>query len=1357
MGQPKSYRFKHFTTHDGLSQHNVICTIQDSKGFMWMGTANGLNRFDGYTFKNFFHNANDSTTISSNRIRTLFVDKKASLLIGTSNGLDKYNSLEEHFIHISLNGLYEDFSQTAVYDIKQDQEGKLWIGTENGLFVLDTLYKVVKHYSKNELSNHSLFEHSIGRILIDKDQKIWLGGQDYISKFDPVQNTFQHFLIKEKFRIDRDPRVNVMIQDSKDRIWFGSNQAGLSLFDPEKQEFNYYPLKSINENDVLHNRVRAIKEDDSGNLWLGTFDGLIIFDPDSDYEIKIVNDPNDTYSLNDNGINSIYEDNRGNYWIGVYFRGVNYMDKNFNVFKHYHHTGNDKGLIYNVVTSITEDRNKDIWIATDRQGLNHLNTQTQTFNYYKQENTALGSASNHIMEIEVGEQNNLWLGTLYGGLFSFDIGTKAYQAINFNESNLPDLSINRIRALEVDHKGNLWIAHSLGLHYYEISTGKTLKYTNEINGVNISNSINEIFEDDQKNIWIALNESNGLLKLENEGWEAKKYDIPSVNSIFQDENYIWLGTASNGLFRLDTKTEAIEIYNSPDLLNGNILGILSDNDKNLWISSTSGLYKFNKENGNFTSLNRESGLNKDDFKKNSYLKSSDGLLYFGGRNGMIVFNPEDIVEEVYAPNLELTSLTVISKKKNKLPFNPSIEKTIIDGGIKLPYHQNTLFIDFVAINYSQPEQTQYAYQLDGFDEWNYIGNNRKATYTNLDPGKYLLKFKATNSDGIWSSESQPITITIHSPFWKTWWAYTIYTLAILIFSYLIKTIISARIALKNELKLEHFKNEQEKKIHELKYRFFTNISHDLRTPLTLILGPLEQLLKNQKGDNQTRSLFNTAYKNAEHLLRLVNQLMDFRKLETDHNQLRCTEDNIILFIYEIFISFQEQAKIRNIDYNFLCEQKEIMLWFDHDKVEKIFYNLISNAFKFTPDNHSISLHLKANQESSPGFSDGMFVISVQDTGIGISKNGLNKIFSRFYQMEESNYNQQGSSGLGLAIAKGFVELHQGVIEVESIKNGGSKFIVQLPLGTTHLGLQQIIKDHKSSESQSHYSEAELETVIAKVENPMASLKNIDGEKKPLILIVEDNLDVLMYIKMIFNAKYRIITAHNGEDGYEKAIKLFPDLIISDVMMPKMNGIELCSKIKLEINTSHIPIILLSARTSLIFKVSGLETGADDYIGKPFTQKVLELKVHNLIESRKKLRERFANEFNLSPKEFAVTSADERFLERIINCIEKNMKDPNFGIEFLSREIKMTRGHLYRKIKILTDKTAVEFVRSIRLRNAATLLKTSNLNVNETCYEIGFQDPNYYRKCFKKMYGVSPSEYRKNPNYIPNNQPHANGK
>jgi signal transduction histidine kinase/ligand-binding sensor domain-containing protein/DNA-binding response OmpR family regulator len=1336
--QNATYRFKKNTTDIGLSHHHVTCSLEDKTGFMWIGTVEGLNRFDGYSFKPYFHSETDSTSISSNRIQCLLLDQEGNLIVGSTSGLNYYNEIKNSFSKIPLITKKGNFSNTTINDLKRDAKGNIWVSSNRGLFILDKNKNIIKHYTQGFLQGEI-----IGHLLIDKDQNVWIGEPKVISKLNVKTGKLTVYPITERFKIDRDPPVNTIIQDSKGRIWFASNQAGFSLLNEERKKFEYYPLKSISPNDVLRNRVRAIKEDDNGRLWLGTFDGLIIFDPDSEYEVKIVQNHNNPYSISDNGITSIDSDSHGNYWLGTYYGGISYFDKNFNIFNHYQYTGTNKGLSYNVISFITESEDGKIWIATDRGGLNLFDGKSQTFQFFNQQDNPSGSASNHIMEIELGKKGNVWVGTLYGGVFSFDLKTETFSPLNFHIDDPNDLGYKRIKALKVDHKGNLWIAHALGLHYYDVNQRKTLKYASELKGTKIHNTLNTIFEDSNNTIWLALNQSDGLVKLEDENWEHTKYPIPNVTCIFEDEDFIWLGTSNNGLFRLNTKTESIKNFKSPDFFNKDIVGILDDDLGNFWLSSSEGLFLFNKETEKYSGLQRAHGIKNDYFKRRANLKSMDGNMYFGGLNGMISFNPKLINEGVFSPKIEIIDVTIGSKESNRPNEHSLLGEIKSTRNLHLDYNENTIFFDFAAFNYSQPERTKYAYKLEGFDDWNFIGTNRKATYTNLDPGTYYFKVKATNSNGEWVSESKAIKITIAQPPWAAWWAFVLYAIALTGLYFIVKNIISNRIRLTNELRLEHFKNEEEKKLHEMKYRFFTNISHDLRTPLTLILGPLEKLLQIHQGENTVRNLYITAYKNAEHLLRLVNQLMDFRKLETDHNQLVVAQGNIVFFIYEIFLSFQEQARIRNIEYTFKTEDDNILAFFDRDKTEKVFYNLLSNAFKFSGDDSEISIDISFDGNKSDEFPAGFLKIVISDQGIGIPENEIETIFDRYTQASQSKSWIENSTGLGLDIAKGFVQLHKGNISVQSERNKGSKFSVYLPLGSNHLDRQQIDVNFKNSESEVHYQESTIESPIV-----FNIIDNKNKSLQALILIVEDNLDIQVYLQGIFTSNYRVLTASNGEDGLEKAIEHLPDLIISDVMMPKMNGIELCSSLKRDLKTSHIPIILLSARTSLIFKVNGLETGADDYVGKPFTPQILKLKVKNLIEGRKKLRERFVKEFNLSPKELAVNTADERFLEILIEGVEKNMKNSDFGIEFLGKEVKMTRGHLYRKVKAMTGMTASEFVRFVRLRYAANLLKNSLLNINEICYEIGFQDPNYYRKCFKKMYGASPSEYKENPSKYP---------
>lgn len=1348
IAQPTTYRFKNLSTEQGLSSHLVSCIIEDDLGFMWIGTNDGLNRFDGYEFKTFYHNEKDTNSISSNQIQYLHTDKDGDLWIATSNGLNRLNRQTNNFDRIRLIKGDNDFSELVIRVVKEDATGQLWLGTTKGLLVIDKAGNIKNHFKNDPNNRQSLAEDRVGQILFDKKGGVWVGTEKHVNRLNLGDNNFTRFPLDIQVPLDKHPPINDLFQDSKGRIWVTSRISGLNLFDEKQQAFQYYPLKSIPAGDLLLHRTRDIYEAPDGKLWIATYDGIILFDPETDIETKIVHDPNNEYSLSHNGVNRIYEDKRGNLWIGVYIGGVNYLDKNINAIQHYQYTGDKYGPSFNVTSTIAEDKSGKIWLGVERDGLNCFDPITQTFKYYKQDSKLYqnSAAANHIREIAVGKANNLWIGTFYGGLFSFDLATEKFNPIPLIDKNGADLRLAQINSLEVDVKGNLWIASDAGLHYYDTQNKTLLKELTELQGLDLKGTVATIFEDLTGNIWISTSQENGLLYLDNTTGEAKKFALDNVQAIYQDvANELWLGTKRDGLSHLNIKTGAIKKYPLGKINNKGVYGILAGNANNLWLSTDKGIYNFNKADYSLKSFQKEDGIKGNQYKRNAFLEASDGRLYFGGSKGFCVFDPSKIGDENFSPNIVITDFLIASAKEGASQKDNESEFLVKNELIELPWHQNTFFIDFVAINYSRPDKTQYAYKLDGFDDWNYIGNRRNATYTNLNPGSYTFQIKATNGDGVWNSESEILKLHIATPPWQTWWAYLGYLMAISAIIYFVQLNIRNRIRLKNELQLEHLKREQVQQFHELKYRFFTNISHDLKTPLTLIMGPLEQLLNYYTSDVQVRRQLTVAYKNGERLLNLIGQLMDFRKLETNHNQLRVAQGNFTRFANEIFLSFQEAARFRGIDYTFEAEAEPIMVYFDRDKLEKVLFNLLSNAFKYTPDGGLIQVIL-ASHAPTEKFKEGHLRLSIQDSGKGMTEQVKKHLFNPYVLGDSPTFNQESSSGIGLSIAKGLTDLHKGTIEVTSEFGEGSTFMLCLPLGKTHLSEEAILGDFNDSDAPVHYlkSGAELaEAVKEKVTN-IAVQPPANIAEQPLLLIVEDNPDIQQYIVDIFQQDYRLLLATNGKQGFDKALKNNPDLIISDVMMPEVNGIDFCSQVKRELKTSHIPVILLSARTSLIFKVNGLETGADDYINKPFSQKVLQLKVKNLLATRKSLQQRFRKEANLNLKNIAVSTADERFLEKLIQLIETNMKEPKFGVEYLGGELRITRVHLYRKIKALTNMTATEFVRTIRLRFAKKLLTTTFLNINEVSYEIGFQDPSYFRKCFKQQFGVSPTKYRDNP-------------
>ena len=1327
-GQVPALRFKVYSTAEGLSNATVHDILQDKRGFMWIGTSNGLNRFDGYRFEVFRKQKEHTEGLYSNQISCLLEDQQGVLWIGTGKGLNYFLPWEQQFHQKSFG---DSLQIPHIRAMVEDEQGQLWVGSNQGLWMLNQERDEWKHYP---ITADQSSTHTISALNIDSKGRLWVGTKNGIDRYDPASGKFFHYALQDKFTVDQDALPRFIFEDSRGIIWTGSYNSGLNRLDPGQQQFKPYPLALISEKDYLQNRIRDIHEDEDGYLWLATYRGIVIFHPDTGEERAIKADRSNPNSLSHEALTCFFEDPQGNFWIGSFWGGVNYFDKNYNNFQHYQNTGKEDALSYNIITGFAEDAEQKIWISAARGGLNAFDPQTGAIRQYRQKDPSpIASSINNIQLIESDPDGNLWLGTLYGGLHQFDTKKKQFKPIRVSGTGA---QFDNIKSMYFEPGRGLWFSNREGLFLYQPSEqilesfnplGRTAADLQLINCIVPGKAPNSL--------WLGTQSGeHGLVRINTDQQSFERYAIPHVNCLLAGKNgWIWAGTNGDGLYALDETSGKIQHYPPNGEFNGQIFGILEDESGNLWMSTPDGLVCFLPQEKSFRYYQNSDGIQGNQFKKNAYLKSRNGDFYFGGTNGFNVFNPAQIKNDHFLPNVAITNIRIGSKsgqpRNLESPYAP-LGKV---RNLTLKHFENTIFFDFVALNYSKPEKTQYAYQLEGFDEWNYIEERRNATYTNLSPGNYVFKIKATNGDGRWTEATEGLILKISPPPWKTWWAYVLYSL-VLISTFLIgRKMILNRIYLKNELRTEQLIRKQEQELHEMKVRFFTNISHELRTPLTLILGPLEKISRSFFGKSQIRHHLHVATQNAERLAKLIDQLMDFRKLETDHLELRAAKGNLVRFVKEIFLSFKEHAKFHQIKYSFVSQEESIEVYFDRDKMEKVLFNLLSNAFKFTPPGKAIKMLIR---QEKPGFVE----VSVSDEGTGILPEALDQVFDRFFQGKVPDKSFQGT-GIGLSLAKGFIELHQGHISVKSELGKGADFSFCLPLGCDHLQKEQIIIDFQDSDSRQHYLTRPTPVTPVSTNSPTQATGQTIGSL-PKLLIVEDNQDIREFIAEGFSGQYQVYLADNGKSGYEQAIKIAPDLVISDVMMPEWNGIDLCSKLKKDFRTSHIPIILLSARTALIFKVNGLETGADDYLTKPFNQEILELKVRNLISSRRKLRERFRKEGSLNLSSVATTSTDEQFLNKIVALIEANLKNPEFNVAFLSRELSLSRAHLYRKIKALTDMTATEFIRSIRLRRASKILKEDPfLNINEVSYEVGIQDPSYFRKCFKQRYGLSPRKYR----------------
>ncbi len=793
---------------------------------------------------------------------------------------------------------------------------------------------------------------------------------------------------------------------------------------------------------------------------------------------------------------------------------------------------------------------------------------------------------------------------------------------------------------------------------------------------------------------------------------------------------------SNGLYLLNRDTGQYQAFTSQyGLPAGDVYRILEDDSGNLWLFTYKDLVKFNPENKSVRHYDKDDGLDIGGIVY-GVCKGKSGEMFCGGNDYIVSFFPDSLKDNPHPPEIVLTNFT-LDNKAVRIGTDSPLSKSITEiATIHLNYAQNVLSFDFAALDYTAPEKIQYAYKLEGLDrDWVYCGNQHSAFYTNLDPGKYTFQVKGTNSDGVWNEDGAFVKLVIHPPWWQTKVAYVFYICSFICILIVTWRLQLRRIHLRNDLKMRTFESEKLKEVDHLKSRFFANISHEFRTPITLILGPLDKLLQNAT-DKETKSDLNIMRRNAKRLLRLINHLLDLSKFEAGKMQLQTRHENIVPLINRFVQSFESQAKLKEIEFVFSSDPPIIWLYIDIDKLENIIYNLVSNALKFTPAGGRITIAIK-QKEPTEKYTNGYVDIRVSDTGAGLQPDHLDKIFDRFYQVDESSTREHEGSGIGLALTKELVQLHQGDIFVESKPGKGATFTVRLPMGRDHLTDKEIIAVSQGKVKDTVF---EIDKMSAPFEEDTAPKKLPHNKKAPILLIVEDNHDLRDYMSDILSSDYRVKEAPDGEAGLQLALKLVPDLIISDVMMPRLNGIEFCKRLKTDERTSHIPVVLLTARAGLESKLEGLETGADDYIVKPFNTQELQLRVKNLLESRRKLRQRFSKKISMSVEDMAITSADERFMKRLLDILHKHLSESDYSVAQLAHEIGLSRVQLHRKLHALTDHSTSDFIRNVRLQRAAELLQHQFGNIAEITYKVGFNHPSYFSKCFREQFGELPHEY-----------------
>jgi len=1351
-GQNNNLNFKHFNIIDGLSNSEIKCIAQDSSGILWLGTKDGLNSFDGYRFRSYRHENQNLKSLKGNVIFSLLIDSENNLYVGTDEGLHIYKRESDSFLRINISKSTK--RSNVIVSLLEDSKHRIWIGTRDGLYMIDKNEKIYEfHHQDND--KNSIGSDLIFTIAEDYNNRIWIGNSSTLSVFNEKNFSFENHRVGQiALKNPKDNNdITAIFDNGNGELWIGTQYHGLFLYNTSNKtykKFSKYPhdLKGVSDN-----FISQIYKTSSRGLWICTFrNGINILNSDNSGFNHLFYDELNPEGLISNYIFAIYEDLQGNIWIGT-GEGLDVIYNNKKKFIHIKRElrRDYKSINNNNILSIIQDRKDNLWIGTKGGGLNYFDNKQKKFKYYKHDPSNPSSIiGNDVSKVLEDSEGRIWLGCASGLSLVIDIQKGIFKNYYHEPGDTNSLSNSWILDLLEDSKDKILIGTGGGLNILDITNQKFTRFKHDEAPLGTF-WVPCVFKDKSGVIWIGS--ANGLRKLNSDNQTFTEY-IPITNdssilsnsmvqAIYEDsKGNLWLGT-ERGLNKFDREKEIFTSFTIKDGLPNDVIGgILEDKNGFLWISTNKGISKFDQVKKTFRNYDINDGLQSNQFY-GAYYKNANGKMFFGGVNGYNSFFPDSILDNTSIPPVIITNFSVKSGNPKTIEYFKSKSNFSDSEEIILSYNESFFNIEFVALNFIHAEKNRYSYKLENFDnKWIDSGNERIANYTNVPPGEYIFRVKASNNDNYWNNKGISLKIIITPPLWKTWWAYLIYACIFIIFMINFRKYSIIKANLKNQLILEHIEREKINEINQLKMRFFTHVSHDFRTPLILILGPLGKLINSIDFEDKIKKQFLLMYKNAEILLRLVNELLDFRKIESGHIKLKASKTDLNDFINSISQVFTEFAQLKNIEFEISIPNDNIEAYIDHDKIERVVYNLLSNSFKFTPEHGKISLSLRKIQNPAKGkgfdkFNQGYAEIEIKDSGKGFSKEQFERIFERFYQVETNDGFNPTGSGIGLSIVKSFIELHKGEITVDSKIDKGSSFQIRLPLGIKHLKDSEIIEvDEKGKKT---FELTAYSTLSKKhlVPDEIVKTEGNKKEKKKLLLLIEDNEDVRSYIKSAMIEKYRIEEASDGITGLEMANKFFPDLIISDVMMPGMDGVELCRRLKSEIKTSHIPLILLTAKTSEEYEITGLETGADDYITKPFSMDILLLRIRNILASRNQIIKKFNKEFSIDENEPSISLIDKQFLKKAALVVAKNIANVDFSVKQFADEMAMSRYNMFRKLKSLTNHAPNDFIKSIRLKKAHELLKSQKYDVKQIIEMVGFVNMNHFRSCFYQEFGVKP--------------------
>ncbi|MDL2291668.1 response regulator [Bacteroides sp. OttesenSCG-928-F21] len=1339
---------KFYSTDKELSNSLINKVYQDRKGFVWVATENGLNKFDGVRFTIYKHNEKDPLSLKNNYVRTMYEDSHGNFWIGCINGLQLYDRSTESFSDVNV---YRNVGKVNphITSIVERTNGEVWM-TTSGQGIIAIKQEEGKAFEvsmKTELSQkmNSIY---LNEIFEDSKRNLWIATEDKgLFRYSPEKEKLTHFKAPENLPTDR---IYTIREDRKGNIFVGTFNYGLfRLQNPDNTDSETF--QAIPYKDRVNLNIKSLMINKQGTLLLGTDgDGLKIYNEGKniveDYEINAA-----PFDFSKSKVHSLLEDRDNNLWLGIFQKGIILIPGIQNKFNYYGYKSVGNNTIgSNCVMSICVDRNGTTWVGTDNDGLYGIDNQGKQLVHYRNNPTNPTSVPGTIMAICEDSNRDIWLGSYFNGLARIDARTGKSKYITGKNKT----GYEKISCITEDNNRNLWIGtHGGGMQkitlkdhkftYYESTRDENNNWSLDI----LPNDwINCILKGEDGLLWIGT--YNGLACFNSHkntfiNYMNRSNLLPGyiVNCLLESNSgHIWVGT-SNGLLCFDKRQEKFIHYTTEEGLPSEIIcGMAEDEQGNIWISSHQGISKLIAKEGKFVNYYAADGLQGNEFSRGAVFKDNKGMIYFGGTNGVTTFYPRDILEQKKDLKVSITEFYIanqIVKKGDKSGKNIVTNTAIMDSeSFTVAHNVSSFSMVFSVLEFNNPERITYQYKIEELDkEWVNIhqGINR-VTFSNLNPGKYTFRVRASDHDNF--SDIHTVSIVITPPWYQTTWAKLIWVLLGGMFIYAVSIFILSRIRHRQEL----MEREHQEQLSEAKLQFFINISHEIRTPMTLIISPLEKLLK-EGGEKQPTYLM--IYRNAQRILRLINQLMDIRKLDKGLMHLKFRETDIIGFIDDLMQTFDYQAKKKNITFKFEHKESELKAWVDLNNFDKVLLNVFSNAFKYTPENGEIQVKLTTGKnENTKGALRHYFEISITDSGIGIDQDKIEQIFERFYQINNDLTQSNFGTGIGLHLSRSLVELHRGSIRAESREEGnGTRFIIRLPMGSDHLRADELESPHDEIKQKELNSSAETTALIH--DDALQEYKKVKAKTRYRVLVVEDEEEIRGYIRDELSNEYRISESKNGKEALDYILKEKPDLVISDVMMPEMDGITLSRKIKQNITTSHIPIVLLTARSKTEDRLEGLESGADAFIVKPFNTDVLRSTISNLISNRERLKGQFVSEKQMEEKinKIEKKSSDDILMEKIMKTINDHLADPELNVEMLAANVGLSRVHMYRKLKELTNQSARDFIRNIRFKQAASLLVETKLTVSEVAYATGFSNISHFSNSFKDLYGVSPTEYR----------------